>query len=702
MIPELGNFSLVLALVLSAITGAGGLLGARAGRVRWMRAAASAVSGQLVFVALAFVVLVHAFVTDDFSVAYVAHNSNSLLPWYYKVSAVWGAHEGSFLLWVLIMTVWMTAVAVRRRHLPLDFHARALGVMGLLNLGFLSFLVFTSNPFERLLPLAPADGSDLNPLLQDFGLIVHPPMLYTGYVGFSVAFAFAIAALLTGRLDSAWARWSRPWTNAAWAFLTVGIALGSWWAYYELGWGGWWFWDPVENASFMPWLAGTALVHSLAVTEKRGTFKSWTALLAIAAFSLSLLGAFIVRSGVLTSVHAFAVDPARGMFILMFLFVVVGGSLTLFGIRARAVAAGVRYGPFSREAFLLLNNLLFVVALGVVLLGTLYPLAYEALSGGAKISIGPPWFNTFFVPLMLLVALALGIGPFLSWKRTGFATLRRRLAWSAGAGIALGVLVPLTIEGTLSPGTLLAVALAGWVLTAHGLDIGRRLRLQDAVRRGPDPGAMAQGGRRARWTRRAGRIPLAYWGMTVAHAGFAMSLLGVALTHELSVEKDIRMVPGEAAEHGGVVFRFNGIASTEGPNYVSRSGRFEVADGDRRLLLVPEKRQYLAGGSVMTEAAIDPGFLKDIYVSLGEPLEGDAWAVRVYVKPFVRWIWFGALLMAFGGVLAVADKRYRRLRTADTGRVGTAPAAPAHGLGPVGAGIADHAPGSNAPRGKPG
>ena len=703
MIPELGNFSLVLALVQSAITGAGGLLGARAGRVRWMRAAASAVSGQLVFVALAFVVLVHAFVTDDFSVAYVAHNSNSLLPWYYKVSAVWGAHEGSFLLWVLIMTVWMTAVAVRRRHLPLDFHARALGVMGLLNLGFLSFLVFTSNPFERLLPLAPADGSDLNPLLQDFGLIVHPPMLYTGYVGFSVAFAFAIAALLTGRLDSAWARWSRPWTNAAWAFLTVGIALGSWWAYYELGWGGWWFWDPVENASFMPWLAGTALVHSLAVTEKRGTFKSWTALLAIAAFSLSLLGAFIVRSGVLTSVHAFAVDPARGMFILMFLLVVVGGSLTLFGIRARAVAAGVRYGPFSREAFLLLNNLLFVVALGVVLLGTLYPLAYEALSGGAKISIGPPWFNTFFVPLMLLVALALGFGPFLSWKRTGFATLRRRLAWSAGAGLALGVLVPLILDEALSPGTLLAVVLAGWVLIGHGLDIARRMRLPDAVRRKPDPGAPGRDGKRAPRSRRAGRIPFAYWGMTVAHAGFAMSLLGVALTHELSVEKDIRMVPGEAAEHGGVVFRFNGIVSTEGPNYVSRSGRFDVADGDRRLLLVPEKRQYLAGGSVMTEAAIDPGFFKDIYVSLGEPLEGDAWAVRVYVKPFVRWIWFGALLMAFGGVLALADKRYRRLRTTDSTRVGTAPAAPAHALSQqAGAGFADQAPGSNTPRGKPG
>ena len=702
MIPELGNFSLVLALVLSAVTGAGGLLGARAGRVRWMRAATSAVSGQLVFVALAFVVLVHAFVTDDFSVAYVAHNSNSLLPWYYKVSAVWGAHEGSFLLWVLIMTVWMTAVALRRRHLPLDFHARALGVMGLLNLGFLSFLVFTSNPFERLLPLAPADGSDLNPLLQDFGLIVHPPMLYAGYVGFSVAFAFAIAALITGRLDSAWARWSRPWTNAAWAFLTLGIALGSWWAYYELGWGGWWFWDPVENASFMPWLAGTALVHSLAVTEKRGAFKSWTALLAIAAFSLSLLGAFIVRSGVLTSVHAFAVDPARGMFILMFLVVVVGGSLTLFGIRAGAVAAGVRYGPFSREAFLLLNNLLFVVALAVVLLGTLYPLAYEALSGGAKISIGPPWFNTFFVPLMLVVALALGIGPFMSWKRTGVAKLRRRIAWSGGVALAVGVVLPLVVEEALSPGTLVAVALAAWVLTAHGLDFARRVRLPGAVRGKPDAVAPEAGGKSAGLLVRVGRIPLAYWGMTAAHAGFAMSLLGVALTHELSVEKDIRMVPGEVAVHGGVEFRFGGIVTAQGPNYVSRSGQFEVADGDRRLLLVPEKRQYLAGGSVMTEAAIDAGFFKDIYVSLGEPLEGDAWAVRVYVKPFVRWIWFGALFMAFGGVLAIADKRYRRLRTVRPARVHGSPAAPPPGLGQADAAIADSAPGGSPPGSTPG
>ena len=435
--------------------------------------------------------------------------------------------------------------------------------MGLLNLGFLSFLVFTSNPFKRILPLAPGDGADLNPLLQDFGLIVHPPMLYMGYVGFSVAFAFAAAALLTGRLDSAWARWSRPWTNTAWAFLTLGIALGSWWAYYELGWGGWWFWDPVENASFMPWLAGTALVHSLAVTEKRGAFKSWTALLAIAAFSLSLLGAFIVRSGVLTSVHAFAVDPLRGMFILAFLGVVVGGSLTLFGVRASGMAAKVRYGLFSREASLLLNNLLFVVAMAVVLLGTLYPLAYEALSGGGKISIGPPWFNTFFVPLMLAVALALGVGPFLSWKRTALGKLKRRLAWAGGLSLALGVLAPLIAAGALSLGAVAAVMLAVWVLAAHGLDVLRRARLARASFGNTAAGTPGRkGGALFAW---AGKIPLAYWGMTAAHAGFAISLLGVALTHSLSVEKDIRLAPGEVAVHGGVAFHFNGVAATAGP-----------------------------------------------------------------------------------------------------------------------------------------
>ena len=687
MIPELGNLSLVLALLLSAVTGIAGLFGAQAAQTRWMRAAGSAVLGQLVFVALAFAILVRAFVVDDFTVAYVAQNSNSLLPWYYKVSAVWGAHEGSFLLWIVIMTLWMTAVALRGRHLPPDFQARVLGVLGVLNLGFLSFLVFTSNPFERLLPFAPEDGSDLNPLLQDFGLIVHPPMLYTGYVGFSVAFAFAVAALLTGRLDSAWARWSRPWTNTAWTFLTLGIALGSWWAYYELGWGGWWFWDPVENASFMPWLVGTALIHSLAVTEKRGTFKSWTALLALAAFSLCLLGAFIVRSGVLTSVHAFAVDPARGMFILMFLVIVVGGSLALYGLRAGATAARVRYGPLSREAFLLVNNLLFVVALAVVLLGTLYPLAYEALSGGDKISIGPPWFNTFFVPLMFAVAVAVGVGPLLSWKRTGLAKLRRRLLWSGGVAVASGVIVPLVAGGMLSLATTVAVVLAIWILAGHGVDLLHRVRLVRPSRVGaePDDSIAAEKTAPRRWasarSRAAGgyaqpdapwsrvrRIPLAYWGMVVAHVGFATSLLGVALTHQFSVEKDIRLAPQEVAVHGGVSFRFLGVFPSRGPNYRAENGHFDVLDGNRRLLLVPQKRRYLAGGAVMTEAAIDPGFFKDIYISLGEPLDDGAWAVRVYVKPFVRWIWFGALMMAFGGLLAIADKRYRRLRGAYSSR----------------------------------
>ena len=631
---------MILALVLS-LAGAGlGLLGAALGRPAWMRAALSTALGQLVFVALGFVALAHAFVMDDFSVAYVAQNSNSLLPWRYKISALWGAHEGSLLLWTLIMCLWMGAVAMRRAHLPQEFLARALGVMALLNAGFLSFLLFTSNPFERLLPLPPVDGSDLNPLLQDFGLIVHPPMLYAGYVGFSVAFAFAIAGLLSGRLDSAWARWSRPWTNVAWAFLTVGIALGSWWAYYELGWGGWWFWDPVENASFMPWLAGTALVHSLAVTEKRGLFKNWTLLLAITVFSLSLLGAFIVRSGVLTSVHAFAVDPTRGLFILAFLALVVGGALALYGLRAGTAASAARYGLFSREAFLLVNNLLLVVALAVVLLGTLYPLAYEAATGGEKISIGPPWFNRFFVPLMLLAAVALGVGPFLGWKRSNLARLGRRLLGCLGASALLTALAALLASGALSLAGALALLLALWICANQAVDFWRRARLG------------------------ASSMPLAYWGMSLAHFGFALSLIGVALTHELSVEKDIRMAPGEVAEHGGVAFRFNGVVEAAGPNYRAQRGLFEIMDGDRQLRLAPEKRRYLVGNAVMTEAAIDPGFFKDIYVSLGEPLEDGAWAVRVYVKPFVRWIWFGALLMAWGGVLAVADKRYRRLRAA--------------------------------------
>ncbi len=634
MIPELGHFALILALAL-ALAGAGfGLAGARLRRPTWMAAAVSVTYGQLAFVGLALVALLHAFVTDDFSVAYVAHNANSLLPWYYKVSALWGAHEGSLLLWTLIMTGWMTAVAGSSR-LPQPFHARVLGVMGLLNSGFLLFLLLTSNPFERLLPLPPADGSDLNPLLQDFGLIVHPPMLYLGYVGFSVPFAFAVAGLLERRLDSAWAGWCRPWTNTAWAFLTLGIALGSWWAYYELGWGGWWFWDPVENASFMPWLAGTALVHALAVTERRGAQKSWTRLLAISAFSLSLLGAFIVRSGVLTSVHAFAVDPTRGLFILAFLALVAGGALTLFALRASSLLAAIRHRLVSRETFLLVNNCLLAVALAVVMLGTLYPLAYEALTGGDKISVGPPWFNRFFVPIALTLALALVAGPLAGWKRTDLPGFGKRLGVCLLASAVLASIAAWTLAG-LSWAGAAAVLLSLWILLTHAQDFARRLR-------------------------RTGKLPrLGYGGMIFAHVGFALSLSGVALTHELSVEKDLRMTPGEAVSHGGISFRFRGVTEATGPNYLAQRGIFEVTDGDRRFLLTPEKRRYTVRDAVMTEAAIDAGFFKDIYVSLGEPLDNADWAVRLHVKPFVRWIWFGALLMALGGVAAVVDRRLRR------------------------------------------
>ncbi len=660
MIPELGQLALALSLCLAGAIAWFGLAGAATGRERWVGALGSMVTGQLVFVGLAFAALVQGFVTDDFSVAYVANNSNSLLPWYYKVSAVWGAHEGSFLLWVLIMAGWTLAVAVRGGHLPWQFLGRVLGVMGLLNVGFLAFLLWTSNPFERLVPMTPADGADLNPLLQDFGLIVHPPMLYMGYVGFSVAFAFAVAALLSGRLDAAWARWSRPWSNVAWAFLTLGIVLGSWWAYYELGWGGWWFWDPVENASFMPWLVGTALVHSLAVTEKRGTFKSWTLLLAITTFSLSLLGAFIVRSGVLTSVHAFAVDPTRGLFILVFLLLVVGGSLTLYAFRATVIRSRVRYGLWSREAFLLLNNILLVVAMGLVLLGTLYPLAYEAVTGGDKISVGVPYFNAGFVPLMLVLAAALGVAPVLQWKRTAPERLWRELSWVAAASLVLGLVAPLALSGALGGQLLLALTLGFWVLGSHGRDLAGRLRLG--------------------WR----RIPPAYWGMFLAHAGFAFALFGIALTSVLSVEKDLRMSPGESVELGPVAVRFDGVSTRQGPNFLAERGTFTVTEGGTSYPLHPEKRRYLARNNVMTEAAIAPGFTRDVYISLGEPLTGSAagdWSVRMQHKPFVRWIWLGGLLMALGGAVAVADPRYRRLRQRQDLRAAPEAAAPVAGGG---------------------
>ncbi|AEF21934.1 heme lyase CcmF/NrfE family subunit [Pseudomonas fulva] len=639
MIPELGHLAMILALCLALVQATLPLIGAWRGDRQWMSLAQPAAWGQFAFLAFAFACLTYAFMIDDFSVAYVAQNSNTALPWYYKFSAVWGAHEGSLLLWALILGGWTFAVAIFSRQLPEEMLARVLGVMGIISVGFLLFLIVTSNPFTRLLPNVPADGRDLNPLLQDFGLIIHPPMLYMGYVGFSVAFAFAIAALLGGKLDAAWARWSRPWTIIAWAFLGIGIALGSWWAYYELGWGGWWFWDPVENASFMPWLVGTALIHSLAVTEKRGVFKSWTVLLAIAAFSLSLLGTFLVRSGVLTSVHAFASDPERGVFILAFLLLVVGGSLTLFALRAPVVRSQVGFGLWSRETLLLANNLILVVAASMILLGTLYPLVLDALSG-AKLSVGPPYFNALFVPLMGLLMAVLAVGVLVRWKDTPLRWLIGMLTPVLVASVALALLASL-LWGDFHWAVLGVCLLAAWVTLAGLRDIQDKTRHKGLFK------GMASLGR-------------SYWGMQLAHLGLAVCALGVILTSLGSFERDMRMAPGEAVELGGYRFVFEGAAHHEGPNFISDRGTVRIFDGEKQIaVLHPEKRLYTVQQSVMTEAGIDAGLTRDLFVALGEPLEQGAWAVRIHIKPFVRWIWLGALMMGFGGFLAAADKRYR-------------------------------------------
>ncbi|MFP6817540.1 MAG: heme lyase CcmF/NrfE family subunit [Pseudomonadales bacterium] len=613
------------------------LYGAARDRAEWMAAGDGCARAQFLLILIAFFSLMTAFATSDFSVENVARNSHTLKPMLYKLSGVWGNHEGSLLLWVMILALFGAMVATFGTNLPPGLRARVVAVQGLIGVGFLSFILFTSNPFLRLNP-APAEGMGLNPVLQDPALSFHPPFLYLGYVGFSVAFSFAVAALIEGRVDPAWARWVRPWTLAAWCALTIGIAMGSWWAYYELGWGGWWFWDPVENASFMPWLVGTALIHSLAVTEKRGSFKSWTVLLAITTFSLSLLGAFIVRSGVLTSVHAFAVDPERGLFILGFLVVVVGGSLLLYASRAAVIGSRVRFGLLSREAFILVNNIVLVIAMSLVVLGTLYPLAYEAVTGGGKISVGVPYFNAGFVPLMLVLAAALGVVPALRWKRGDWRDMLRRLRWMAVGSLVLGVGIPLLVGGAVVWQVAVTLVLAFWIIGVHGRDLLMRLRV----------------GLR--------RIPLGYWGMLAGHVGFAFALLGVAFTTQLSVEKDLRMSPGEVVIVRDVAFEFVGVGRVAGPNYQAERGTFSVLEGSTRIVLQPEKRRYLAGGSVMTEAAIDAGFTRDLYVSLGESLGDGDWAVRIQVKPFVRWIWFGGLLMAFGGGVAVFDARYRRLR----------------------------------------
>ncbi|MCR9104075.1 MAG: heme lyase CcmF/NrfE family subunit [Gammaproteobacteria bacterium] len=647
MIPEIGHFVLIVALCLAVLLTVVPMWGAWAGNARAMRLAPGLAIGILVFVAISYICLTWAFLQDDFTVKVVAGNSNSLLPVMYKFSAVWGNHEGSLILWILILASWTAAVAVFSRELPLIMLARVLSVMGAIGVGFMSFSLFTSNAFERLLPVAPLDGNDLNPLLQDPGLIIHPPLLYMGYVGFSVAFAFAIAALLGGRLDASWARWSRPWTNVAWAFLTLGIMLGSWWAYYELGWGGWWFWDPVENASFMPWLAGTALVHSLAVTEKRGLFKSWTVLLAIFAFSLSLLGTFLVRSGVLTSVHAFATDPERGLFILIFLAIVVGSSLVLYALRAPSVSSRVRFEWLSRESLLLYNNVVFLVATLTVLFGTLFPLLVDALGQG-KVSVGPPYFNAVFVPLMALLAPVMGFGPTSRWKRDSWSRWQVRLAPAAIAAVACGITLPL-LNAPYNIWVAIAVLLAAWLLFGLLQDIWLRMRTAKT----------AWAGLR--------RLTPSYWGMVLAHLGFAACIVGVVATSQYAIEHDLKMQPGDSRELAGYEFRFMSVAQVPGPNYVADEARFEVwRNGELLTRLAPQKRRYLASGQVMTEAAIDAGVFRDLFVAMGEPVgvEG-AWAIRLHYKPMIRWMWFGAIMMAAGGFATVLDRRYRRQRVSD-------------------------------------
>lgn len=644
MIPELGHFSLILALVLCTVMAIVPLVGSFTGQVQLMRLSRSLAAGFFVFVAVAFACLTTAFVQDDFSVRYVATNSNRLLPLYYKACAVWGGHEGSLLLWALMLAGWTLAISLYSRNLPLEMLARVLSVMGMIAVGFLAFMLLTSNPFDRLLPESPVEGRDLNPLLQDPGFIFHPPMLYMGYVGFAVAFAFAIAALIGGRLDSAWARWSRPWCTVAWAFLTLGIALGSWWAYYELGWGGWWFWDPVENASFLPWLVGTALIHSLAVTEKRGVFKSWTILLAILAFSLSLLGTFLVRSGVITSVHAFANDPARGVFILGFLLFVVGGSLTLYAFRAPQVKSIARFEGLSRESLLLGNNILFVVLTATVLLGTLYPLFADALNLG-RISVGPPFFNFFFVPLMALICLLMGVGPIAVWKKSQLKHLRQLLLHPLFLSVITGAVVPLFYGDHYSFLALLVTVIGSWVIYTS---------LADVVHKTRNASGFLQGLK---------KLSLSFYGMVLAHVGVGVAVLGMGLNSIYSEQKDVRMAPGLVVEAGGNDYLFEGIQQIRGPNYLSQMATIIVShDNEQIAVLKPEKRRYLSGGNVMTEAAIDTTFMRDLYVALGEPLQGGAWAVRVYYKPFVLWIWLGAVFMAVGGCMAVADKRYRAVK----------------------------------------
>jgi cytochrome c-type biogenesis protein CcmF len=635
MNPEFGQFALVLAVCLAACQAGLPLAGAWRGREEWMTLARPLAAGQFVFVAVAFAALASAFLSDDFSLLYVASNSNSALPPAYKFAAVWGGHEGSLLLWILMLSGWTLAVSSSSGAQPIEFRSRVIGTLGIVSTGVMLFTLLTSNPFDRLLPAA-FDGRDLNPLLQDPAMVLHPPMLYLGYVGMAVPFAFAVAALMSGKLDRDWARWMRPWTTLAWVFLTLGIALGSWWAYYELGWGGWWFWDPVENASFMPWLMGTALIHSLAVTERRGIFKSWTVLLAIAAFSLSLLGTFLVRSGVLISVHAFASDPARGLFILLLLAVISGGAFTLYALRARLMVAEGGFALFSREAFLLANNILLVIATAAVLFGTLYPLFLDALGLG-KISVGPPYFNAMFLLPMLPLALLLGLGMHVAWRRMSGPVIRRKLRLPALAALVVGLVGPIVIYGSSSVLTVVGVTIGVWVFLSALVDPFLKFR---------DGGGLA--------------LMRGHWAMVIAHLGVGLFVTGASVTSAFNIETDRAVTPGQRWEVAGYEIEFIGMRQVEGPNFSADEGEFELRrDGEFVANLRPQKRIYRVQTSPMTEAAIDSRLSRDLFVALGEPLGNGAWSVRVQYKPLINFIWLGAIVMAFGGLLAASDRRYR-------------------------------------------
>jgi len=642
MIPELGQLALILALLTALILGVLPLIGAQTNRPLLTLVARPAATALFIWVAMAFICLMIAFIQNDFSVLYVAQNSNSLLPTIYRIGAVWGGHEGSILLWALMLAGWTLAVAAFSKHLPQKMVARILAVLGLLSVGVLLFTLLTSNPFTRLLPAA-VEGKDLNPLLQDPGMIAHPPFLYMGYVGSSVAFAFAIAALLSGRLDAAWARWSRPWVTSAWCFLTIGIALGSAWAYYELGWGGWWFWDPVENASFMPWLVGTALIHSLAVTEKRGGFKMWTALLAIIAFSLSLLGTFLVRSGVLTSVHAFATDPKRGIFILGFLAVVIGGSLLLFAWRAPKANIGGSFTTVSRESMLLANNVLFLVAAGAVLLGTLYPMILDALNLG-KISVGVPYFEAVFLPLMTPALFLIGIGPMTRWRQSAPLDIAQKLKWAAVVSAITAIIAPFVLRNW-TPLIGFGLFLAAWIITTSMTQLIDR----------------ARSNHERVWWQNLLAQPASFYGMVIAHLGVAFFIIGVTGVRGFESEQDLRMSIGSTAQLGGYDFELRALNPLQGPNYQAMQGQFIVKqNGQAIAMMTPEKRLYDSSQMPMTEAAISVGLTRDLYISLGEQLNERDWSVRIHIKPFVDWIWGGCFVMALGGLLAITDRRYRK------------------------------------------